>query len=183
MALLWYDLFTNHLKEKGFVLNPYDPCITNSMINGKQCTIIWHIDNNKISHVKSSKVMEIIGMIEEHFGKMTMTHGDRHTFLGMDIYFTGQGTVEILMTDYLQEAIVESGMNITCTVATPATRNLFKVSEQATVLGKEQVETFHSVAAKLLYIAICACMDILLPIIFLCTPMSKSTVKDQCKLK
>jgi len=41
LALLWYDLFTNTLKEAGFVLNPYDACVANRTVNGKQCTIVW----------------------------------------------------------------------------------------------------------------------------------------------
>jgi hypothetical protein len=47
-ALLWYDLFTSNLKDMGFELNPYDQCIANSMINGKQCTIAWYVDDTKI---------------------------------------------------------------------------------------------------------------------------------------
>jgi hypothetical protein len=49
-ALLWYDLFYSHLKALGFKLNSYDPCVANKMVNGKQCTIAWYVDNTKISH-------------------------------------------------------------------------------------------------------------------------------------
>ena len=34
----------------GFKLNPYDRCVANKEINGKQCTIIWYVDDLKISH-------------------------------------------------------------------------------------------------------------------------------------
>ena len=47
-ALLWYDLYTNTLKGMGFEINPYDKCVANKMINGKQCTIGWYVDDNKI---------------------------------------------------------------------------------------------------------------------------------------
>ena len=40
-ALLWYDLFANTLKDMGFKVNPYDKCVANKMIHGKQCTICW----------------------------------------------------------------------------------------------------------------------------------------------
>ena len=39
-ALLWYELFSTTLKDMGFVLNPYDECVANKMVNGKQCTIV-----------------------------------------------------------------------------------------------------------------------------------------------
>jgi len=44
----------NTLKEWGFKLNEYDQCMANKTINGKQCTIIWHVDDLKISHVEKS---------------------------------------------------------------------------------------------------------------------------------
>ncbi len=43
-ALLWYKLFSSALIDMGFVLNPYHPCVANCDIDGKQCTIIWYVD-------------------------------------------------------------------------------------------------------------------------------------------
>ena len=45
------------------------------MIQGKQCTIAWYVDNNKISHKDPEVVTMIIYKIEARFGKMTMTRG------------------------------------------------------------------------------------------------------------
>jgi hypothetical protein len=58
-ALLWYKMFSSTLQKMGFVLNPYDPCIANCMIQGEQCTIAWYVDDNKISH----KDPEVVTMI------------------------------------------------------------------------------------------------------------------------
>ena len=63
-ALLWNDIFTGTLVEMGFELNPYDNCVANKMINGKQCTIIWWVDDNCISHVPDSVLDMVIGKIE-----------------------------------------------------------------------------------------------------------------------
>ena len=35
----------------GFTLHPYDPWIANKTINGSQCTIVWYVDDTKISHI------------------------------------------------------------------------------------------------------------------------------------
>ncbi len=59
-ALLWYELFSSTLKTIGFELNPYDPCLTNKMINGTQCTIRWYVDDTKISHLDRDVVSKII---------------------------------------------------------------------------------------------------------------------------
>ena len=182
-ALLWYELFTRSLKEMGFVLNPYDPCVANCIIDGEQCTVTWYVDDNKISHVNPTVVTSIIERIEERFGKMTVTRGDEHVFLGMNFVFDGNGKVRIAMKDYLSEAIEECGMKIERTVATPAKKDLFDVDDTAKPLRKPEAEVFHSVVAKLLYVSLRARMDILLPVIFLCTRVSKSTTEDQAKLK
>ena len=58
-ALLWYNLFSTTLKDLGFEINPYDKCIANMKINGKQCTIAWYVDDNKIFHVDSKVVTKI----------------------------------------------------------------------------------------------------------------------------
>jgi len=79
-ALLWYELFTETLVDMGFELNPYDPCVANCMIDGKQCTIAWYVDDNKISHVSEKVVSNIIEAIELKFGKMTVVRGKKHTF-------------------------------------------------------------------------------------------------------
>ena len=47
--LFWKDL-SRQLLSWGFKLNDYDNCVANKMINGKQCTIVWHVDDLKISH-------------------------------------------------------------------------------------------------------------------------------------
>ena len=84
-AMLWYNFYTERLSKMGFVINPYDRCIPNKMIDGKQCTIAWHVDDNKVSHVSKEVVHEIMEMLEKHFGKFTKTEGKKHEYLGINI--------------------------------------------------------------------------------------------------
>jgi hypothetical protein len=57
-ALLYYKKFVKSLTKKGgFKLNPYDGCVANKTVNGKQITICFHVDDCKISH-KSTKVVD-----------------------------------------------------------------------------------------------------------------------------
>ena len=90
------------------------------MIEGSQCTITWYIDDNKISHAKPSVVTNDITQIEEKFGKMTVTRGKHHLFLGMDIVFKGDGNLSIGMGEYVKEAIAEFGEDISRPAVTPA---------------------------------------------------------------
>ena len=42
-ALLWYNLYESTLAKDGFEINPYDKCVANKMVNGKQCLSLIHI--------------------------------------------------------------------------------------------------------------------------------------------
>ena len=101
----------------------------------------------------------------------------------MSLQFKNDRTVTIQMKDYLQESIDESGLNIVHEAATPAKGSLFDVDSESPLLEGEEFDTFQSVVAKLLYVAIRARLDMLLPVAFLCTRVTKSTKQDQMKLK
>jgi hypothetical protein len=59
-ALLFYQKLLKDLEDNGFELNPYDPCVANKVINGKQFTINWHVDDLKLSHVDAKVVDDTI---------------------------------------------------------------------------------------------------------------------------
>jgi hypothetical protein len=182
-ALLWYELFSGTLQGMGFELNPYDTCVANKMFDGKQCTITWYVDDNKISHVDANVVTKVILKIEERFGKMSVTRGKKHVFLGMEICFRDDGTASICMKDYVKEAISEFEEPISRVAATPAKRDLFEIPETGDLLDNDQGARFHSVAAKLLYVSKRGRLDIQLTVAFLCTRVSCSTKADWAKLK
>ena len=54
---------TRFLEDNGFVVNPFDQCVANKVINGTQATITWHVDDLKISHVNPQVVTDLIGML------------------------------------------------------------------------------------------------------------------------
>ena len=68
-ALLFYKKLVEVLTACGFELNPYDPCLANKIINGKQCIILWHVADLKISHEDPAEVTKIIEMMSSEFGK------------------------------------------------------------------------------------------------------------------
>ena len=83
----------------------YDPCVANKQINGKQCTIVLYVDDSKISHVEEEIVNNVIKELENTFGDMVVTRGQRHNFMGMDFELKNNGEVTILTRDYLEECI------------------------------------------------------------------------------
>ena len=140
------------------------------MIEGSQCTIVWYVDDNKISHASSKVVDQIIEQLEKKFGKMMVKRGKEYVFVGMSITFIGDGRVWLTMKSYLEEAIQAFGEDVSAGAATPANRNLFTVSEDLHLLeAKQAKKNFHHIVAKLLYVAKRARIDLQLAIAFLCT--------------
>ena len=135
-AFLWYELYSNTLKELGFVINPYDRCVANKMINGRQCTIVFYVDNNKVSHVDKEVVTDVINEISKHFGELTVSRGTKHDFLGMDIEIK-DCKVFISMKDQITEAIKWGAMQSGRKPATPATNDLFLKTDDTEQLSIE----------------------------------------------
>ena len=91
-----------------FKLNPYDKCVTNKKINSKQCTIIWHVDDLKISHVKKKVVDEIITYLSNKFGSvgpLTATSSKVLEYLVMTMAYTSKGNVKISMYKCLDKML------------------------------------------------------------------------------
>jgi hypothetical protein len=85
-ARLFWLLLSGKLQEWGFTINGYDACVANKVVDGKQCTIIWHVDDLKISHIDSKVADHIIAMLEAEFGReapLTVRRGKVHDYLGM----------------------------------------------------------------------------------------------------
>ena len=182
-ALLWYELYSSTLVDLGFIINPYDQCVANATINGKQCTVVWYVDDNMISHEDPNVVSDIISKIEAKFGKMSVLRGKEHEFLGMKFKLHENRTVSIDMKDYVKGAIDAFDEDIIKNAATPATRYLFDIREDAVQLNEERADHFHSIVAKLLYISKRCRLDIQNAVGFLCTRVSKPDEDDWNKLK
>ena len=68
-ALFWYNLYSSTLEKMGFKSNLYDLCVANKMINGSQCTIVFYVDDNKISHKDPDVVNGVISELKKYLGK------------------------------------------------------------------------------------------------------------------
>ena len=116
----------------GFILNPYDTCVTKCMINGKQCTILWHLDDLKISHEDPAVVNNIIRRLNGKYEKITpmiSTCGKIQEYLGMTLDFTDTGKVKIIVYDYIDEMISNLPTKMIGELATPASNHLFEIRD------------------------------------------------------
>jgi Reverse transcriptase (RNA-dependent DNA polymerase) len=182
-GVLWYELFSETLEQHGFTTNPYDFCVANATIEGSQCTIGWFVDDTKISHINPNVVTSVINILEHRFGKMTVTRGHQHKFLGMNITYLGDGTATIHMPTYINEAITESELDLPLSATSPCASSLLVIDPDSPALSPVKAKRFHSVVAKLIYVGTRSRTDILLALSFLCGRVSSPTEQDEKKLK
>ncbi|VEU38525.1 unnamed protein product [Pseudo-nitzschia multistriata] len=186
-ALLFWLKLSVDLTKWGFVVNPYDWCVMNKTVNGKQCTILWHVDDIKVSHHNAEVVTQVLNQINEVYGKeapLVITRGKTHDYLGMTIDFSKTGKVQFTMHDYIENMLAELPPGLgEGESATPAGHHLFDVNEvNPEILSEKERVIYHTNTAKLLFLAKRARPDIQLPVAFLCTRVRGADRDDWKKL-
>ena len=48
------------MREYGFVINPYDPCVANKWTSEGQLTVVWHVDDMKVSYKNKEEVKKFV---------------------------------------------------------------------------------------------------------------------------
>ena len=66
-ALLFYQCFVTNISRIGFIINPYDPCVMNKTVKDNQLTIVWHIDDLKVSHHNAYIVMHMACWLQKTY--------------------------------------------------------------------------------------------------------------------
>ena len=56
--------------KQGYKINPYDGCMANKVIKGKQIMICFHVDDCKISHESSKVIDDIIDWLRSEYERI-----------------------------------------------------------------------------------------------------------------
>jgi len=188
-SILWYQKLKGHLEEWGFEMNPYDECVFNKMVDGAQCTILYHVDDLKVSHRDQSVIDDMASTINETFKTKTqslsVTRGNTHDYLGIGIDYSRKDCVTFTMYDYLEDILKEADErgDMNGTAVTPASDDLFTVDESSPKLNDEMSDYFHRVTARFLFAAKRARPDIQVAVAYLCTRVKCPTESDYHKLR
>jgi len=130
-SLLYYLKFRGDLEGIGFRVNPYDPCVANRIVRNRQHTVIWHVDVLKSSHVNSKVNDDFLNWLKKKYandgvGKVTATRGKRHDYLGITLFFLGEGKLKIDMIDYINKCVKNFPKGLMGKLNTPGRRNCFR---------------------------------------------------------
>jgi hypothetical protein len=179
-AKLWYDDLSKTLKEMGFVENRKDPCVLNVMRGGHPVTVNIYVDDVLCTSVDQRDIDWVASKLKDKYGELTVNVGAKHSYLGQVFDFSSPGEVKVSMENYVRDVL--ELYEVSGTRSTPASDNLFDVSDDLTMLDEKECEIFHSRVAKLLYVAQRARPDILTAVAFLTTRVKRCTLEDKDKL-
>ena len=106
-SVLYYKKFRKDIESIGYEVNPYDNCVANKNIKGKQHTITWHVDDVKSSHVDPGVNKEFYKWCESKYGEDNIGHvklvtGKRHDYLAMILDYSEEGKLQLEMKYYIE---------------------------------------------------------------------------------
>ena len=122
----------------------------------------------------------VITAIEAEYKTITVHRGVKHSYLGMTFDFSAPGKARVHMEGYVRDLI--AFLEVTGKAATPAGIDLFSLDPSSPLLPEPEREKFHSVMAKVLYLAKRVRPDLLTACTFLAGRVQTATEQDNRKL-
>ena len=180
-AALWYDSLRETLEGLGYKRNPYDICVFNSTNEqGTQCTAAVHVDDLLITSADEGMITSLTVGLKTRYGEITETRGTVLNYLGMVFDLSHAGEARVTMKGYVEDMLLTFG--VSGGARTPATDGLFHQRLVPGDVSEPERIKFHSNVAKAAYLAKRARPDILMPVAYLATRVTRCTRDDMVKL-
>ena len=107
-AKLWYDKLCELFSKDGYVKNDYDECMFNKMVNGVQCTIVFHVDDLLITCQDEGVMIDSLGVaLKENFAAITVSRGNKNSYLAMNQVVSENG-IALNMVAYVKKCLLLS---------------------------------------------------------------------------
>jgi hypothetical protein len=182
-AKLWYGLLSTKLVAFGLVKSGYDECVFSKFESGELILVVAvYVDDLLIAGCNQGLVNDLVKYLEDEFKTITVNVGPRQAYLGMNFQMDNEkGTVEVSMEKYIDD-VVELSSDVKGSSKTPATSDLFSIDESSPEVSEKDRKKFHSMVAKLLYLAKRTRPDLLTTISFLATRVKCATIQDVEKM-
>ena len=90
-ALLCYLNLVGDLTRSRFKINPYYPCVMSNIVGREQITVLFHMDDLKVSHKRDKAITKLIDYLSGIYPVIKAVHGDVHDYLGMRLDYSTKG--------------------------------------------------------------------------------------------
>jgi hypothetical protein len=178
-ALMWYLTISKELMGLGFQVCSVDKCLFIDLAN--EVFVVLYVDDLFVSAKNNSDINRVFTALENKFGRMKQKLGNQQEYLGMVLIFN-EHKCKLDMTAYVRDVVEDWIYLVKRHISLPAGQDLFLCTEGAISLDDKQAKVFHSVVAKLLYLAKRGRPDLMLAVAFLATRVTCATNEDFNKL-
>ena len=155
------------------------------MINYKHMTVVWHMDDLKVSHIDSFEVTKFAGYLSIIYDGLSLHKGKMYDYLGIDLDCRKQGTVKLFMIKYLDSMLQESPEYLGMTAATPIADHFFTVRNEGKkqYLPENQAHNLYQKVAQKMFMSTRECQYIHTSVELLTMRVKKPYKEDWVKLK
>ena len=94
------------LIEYGFVRNPYGTCVANKETPGGQLSVLWHIDDLKVSCKDRFEVTKLMQHLDKIYREKLVSHrGKKGNYLGMNLDYLEPEVFTVDQIPYIKNII------------------------------------------------------------------------------
>ena len=127
-VLLFYRKLVGDLEAYGLKINPYNPCVASMEVGGPQMTVVWRVDDLKVSHKNAFEITKLAGYLGDIYPGLKVNRGKVHDYLDMNLDFSKDRNVNVSMTPYLNEILREFPELLGDIPTSPAADHLFNMT-------------------------------------------------------
>jgi hypothetical protein len=102
---LWFDNLSKFFFDLGYNQCPSDPCSFTKVHRGDKIAISTHVDDGLYFSTSQSLVTELVTSLEKSFEKISHTHGDVLSYLGLRIEKDVDGTIHVSQPGYIDSLL------------------------------------------------------------------------------
>lgn len=148
VSALWYLCIKQELENMEYHTSPTDWCMFKKQVGNRLFIALLYVDDI-LAIVDVAEAERLRKQLLDKFGMVQFEVGNKHSYLGVEIEVSDEGT-KVDMSFYVKELLkhFEVVMQLS-----PAKKDWFVVDEEADLLSEELRKLFHSMTAKLLYLA------------------------------
>ena len=184
---LWFENIKQALLDYGFRQNRKDPCVFILFLTPHCLIVCLYVDDLLMIASITSIAEDFISFLRFRYNDLTINAGKIHSYLGMNLEFR-ERSVKVTMSNHVNDVIStytslfrrEMSSRVP---SSPAMADLFTIPDGSELLDGGELDAFHTVVAKVLFIAKRVRPDLLAPVSFLSGRVQAPTRSDQAKLE
>ena len=143
--------------------------------------MVFHVDDILISCSSYKLLNKTIDEIKENFSDINIDRSQNISYLGMNILRMDNNDLAISSVGYIKSCIEFWG-KVPKTATVPCNSDLFKVDEENVLLSITDKRRFHTLVAKMLYLACKNRPDILMVCSYLASRVNEPNDSDMKKI-